>query len=305
MTELNNLLETIQNIKINIGNAIENKGQTVTNFASYPNAILNIKAAEGDILLFSNLSEMNNYTNMNEGDLALVYDINTSDLQALWQYTNNSWGLAPVGLTANKEYVNSAKFWGANGVEAGVLQVNSNLTNEQVKIKAQVYSDLSYLELDPSITNLTNAFYHRNITAIPNINTTYITNISGMFWNCTSLQSIPNFNIANVINMSYTFYGCTNLTSVPNFDTLKVNNMCGTFSACTNLTSVPNFDTANVINMCSMFSYCTNLVEVPNFDTSKVTDMGYMFQKCTNLTTVPNFNTSNVESAWRMFLRLC
>ena len=136
MAQLNDLLSNIYNIKNDMKQAIINKGQNVTNFASYPNAILNIQSrgSEGDILLFSNLNEMNNYTNANIGDLALVYDMNTNNLQALWQY-DNGWNLAPTGLTANKEYVNSAIFWGVNGVETGVLQVTSNLTVEQVKIK--------------------------------------------------------------------------------------------------------------------------------------------------------------------------
>lgn len=245
MTELNNLLENIQNIKINIGNAIENKGQTVTNFASYPNAILNIKAAEGDILLFSNLSEMNNYTNMNEGDLALVYDINTSNLQALWQYMNNSWGLAPTGLTANKEYVNSAKFWGANGVETGVLQVNNNLTTEQVKIKAQIYNDLSYLELDPSLTNLSGAFRSFNIT------------------------SLPNFNTSNVTDMSYTFASCTNLVNVPEFNTSKVTDMRGMFNGCINLSDASIADITNSLPLAANLTnqYVTNIgLNLERFD---------------------------------------
>jgi len=70
--------------------AIAKKGQTVTNFASFSNAILNIQS-EGDIL-FSNITEMQSNI-ANEGDLALVYDINTSNLQDLWLYINSSWVL--------------------------------------------------------------------------------------------------------------------------------------------------------------------------------------------------------------------
>jgi len=42
MNELTNLLDNVLNIKTDIKAAIQNKGQSVTNFASYPNAILNI-----------------------------------------------------------------------------------------------------------------------------------------------------------------------------------------------------------------------------------------------------------------------
>jgi len=66
--------------------AIAKKGQTVTNFASFSNAILNIQS-EGDIL-FSNITEMQSNI-ANEGDLALVYDINTlqinTNLKALYK----------------------------------------------------------------------------------------------------------------------------------------------------------------------------------------------------------------------------
>lgn len=201
MAQLNDLLSNIYNIKNDMKQAIINKGQNVTNFASYPNAILNIQSrgSEGDILLFSNLNEMNNYTNANIGDLALVYDMNTNNLQALWQY-DNGWNLAPTGLTANKEYVNSAIFWGVNGVETGVLQVTSNLTVEQVKIKTQIYSDLSYLELNSNVTNISNVFANRtDLIEIPNINLINITNMENAFYNCVNLNDRAYTILTNML----------------------------------------------------------------------------------------------------------
>ena len=53
MSEINNLLNSISNIKIDIKSAIENKGQNVTNFASYPNAILNIITENKKAKLFN------------------------------------------------------------------------------------------------------------------------------------------------------------------------------------------------------------------------------------------------------------
>lgn len=203
MAQLNDLLSNIYNIKNDMKQAIINKGQTVTNFASYPNAILNITSgsSEGDILLFSNLNEMNSYTNANTGDLALVYDMNTNNLQALWQYTtNNAWELAPTGLTANREYVNSARFWGANGVETGVLQVNNNLTTEQVKIKTQVFNDISNLELDSNVTNISNIFANRtDLIEIPNINLMNVTNMENTFYNCVNLNDRAYTTLTNML----------------------------------------------------------------------------------------------------------
>lgn len=48
MSEINNLLNNISNIKTDIKSAIESKGQNVTNLSSYPNAIRNISGG-GDV----------------------------------------------------------------------------------------------------------------------------------------------------------------------------------------------------------------------------------------------------------------
>ena len=292
-------LTQINLIKTNIKNAIINKGQTVTNFNSYSGAIENISVGGGDILVYNNISEMQSNT-VNESDLALVYSID--NLQALWQYTNNNWELAPTGLTANREYVNLAKFWGVNGVETGVLQVNNNLTNEQVKIKAQVFNDLSYLELDSSINNLHQAFYSRqDLQVIPNINTSSIKDMTMTFGLCQNLKSIPNFDTSNVTTMFMTFYMCSKITNIPNFNTSKVTSMHRLLTGCKNLTTIPNFDMSNVTDISEIFSDCHNLITVPNFNTSKVTSMHDMFYNCYNLTTVPVLNMSNVTNIRNIF----
>ena len=287
-------------IKQNIKNAIINKGQVVTNFNSYSSAIENIQAGKGDIPLYENIADMqNNSANVNE--LALVYS--TNNLQGLFQYSSNDvWNIAPTGLTANKEYVNSAKFMGANGVETGTLQVNSNLTTDQVKAKTRVYSDLSYLELDSSITSLARFFqYQSNLKCIPNINTSKIVNMYSMFSSCNKLTSVPNFDTSNVVDMYSMFSSCNNLTSVPEFDTSNVTNMYSMFSSCSNLQNVPNFDTSNVVNMSHILSSCSRLENIPNWNTSKVTNMSYAFTWCVQFNKVLNLDTSNVTNMSGIF----
>lgn len=91
MTQLNDLLSNVTNIKNDIKQAIINKGQTVTNFASYPNAILNIQTGrsgdEGDIKLFSTVEELNNDPDAQEGDLACVYT--EGNLINFYEYKTN------------------------------------------------------------------------------------------------------------------------------------------------------------------------------------------------------------------------
>ncbi len=133
-----------------------------------------------------------------------------------------------------------------------------------------------------------------NVVEVLGANTTGITHMGDMFYECTSLTTVHLFNTSSVTHMGSMFYWCTSLTSVPLFDTSSVTNMNSMFQNCTSLTSVPLFNTPSVTLMGSMFQKCTSLTSVPLFDTSSVTDMGDMFLNCTSLTSVPLFNTSSV-----------
>ena len=122
-----------------------------------------------------------------------------------------------------------------------------------------------------------------NVVEVLGANTTGITNMSDMFYNCTSLTTVHLFNTSSVTNMGGMFYWCTSLTSVALFDTSSVTNMNSMFQNCTSLTSVPLFNTSSVTYMGSMFHDCSSLTSVPLFNTSNVTDMGTMFINCTNV----------------------
>ena len=242
--------------------------------------------------MYENIDDMRANT-ANEGDLALVYNIN--NLQGLFKYTNNNWEIAPTGLTATNEYVVDSIFWGANGVEQGTLQVNTNLTTDQVKIKAQVYNDLSYLELDPSITNLDRVFEDRDdLNVIANINTINITSMKYMFKNCKNITSIPNFDTSNIVKgLDFMFLNCYNLISVPNFNMINTKFMSSMFENCKNLTSIPNFDTSNITTMMSAFEGCTNLGDVPQLNLINVTSIFHAFEGCTNLSVNSYANIAN------------
>ena len=129
--------------------------------------------------------------------------------------------------------------------------------------------------------------------------------------NLTEIKNMGNLNTSECTNMSYMFFNCTSLTTldISNFDTSKVTDMVCMFSNCKSLTTldVSNFDTSNVTNMYRMFCNCTSLttLDLSTFDTSNVTNMSYMFHNCTSLTTLDlnNFDTSNVTDMYRMFDR--
>ena len=51
----------------------------------------------------------------------------------------------------------------------------------------------------------------------------------------------PKFDTSNVTDMSQMFYYCSSLTSVPLFDTSNVTNMSGMFMLCDSLTTLGGF----------------------------------------------------------------
>ena len=149
------------------------------------------------------------------------------------------------------------------------------------------------------------------ITGLEYLNTEKATDMSNMFYSCSSLTSldVTHFNTANVTDMSNMFYSCSSLTSldVSHFNTEKVTSMYSMFSYCSSLTSldVTHFNTANVTDMSYMFSGCSKLtsLDVTNFNTMNVTNMESMFYNCSALTSldVTKFNTEKVTNMGRMF----
>ena len=150
-----------------------------------------------------------------------------------------------------------------------------------------------------------------SITFGDNFNTSNITDMSSIFYNCSSLTdlNISNFNTSNVTNMSNMFYYCSKLEylNLNNFDTSNVENMSGMFYGCSLLSylNIDSFNTSNVKDMHDMFYGCSSLTKlsVINFDTSNVEDMSGMFSGCSSLTNlnVLSFDTSNVENMYFMF----
>ena len=152
------------------------------------------------------------------------------------------------------------------------------------------------------------------IKGLEHLNTSQVTDMSGMFNSCSSLTSIDfsSFDTSKVTNMNRMFSGCSSLTSLDlsSFDTSKVTDMSCMFWSCKSLTSIDfsSFDTSQVTSMSKMFFGCSSLrtLDLSNFDTSKVTSMGGMFSGCFSLTSLDlsSFDTSKVTSMEGMF-RAC
>ena len=133
------------------------------------------------------------------------------------------------------------------------------------------------------------------------------------FYSLESLTNIKGFehlNTSQVTDMSGMFLGCSSLTEIDlsHFDTSQVTNVNGMFMECSSLTALDlaSFDTSKVTNMGAMFKDCKGLttLDLSHFDTAKVTDMSYMFMGCSNLTTLDlsHCNTSQVTTMYKMFV---
>ena len=140
-----------------------------------------------------------------------------------------------------------------------------------------------------------------SIIGLENLNTTHVTDMSKMFYNCYKLNSLDltQFNTGNVEKMNEMFYNCHGLNSLDlsAFNTTKVNNMYRMFYYCFVRTiDLSSFNTANVENMDEMFagaSLVVNIYASDLFKTDKLTSSKDMFKHCTKL---PNFNKDEVDA---------
>ena len=172
-----------------------------------------------------------------------------------------------------------------------VATINNKLGNVTI---VHIVFDKSFSTYTPTslykfFANLTKL---KTITGLEYLNTEKVTNMSYMFFNCSSLTSldVTHFNTAKVTNMNRMFFNCSSLTSldVTHFNTAKVTNMNSMFECCSSLTSldVTYFNTANVTGMNNMFYSCSALTTIyasDNFVTDKVEYSYNMFYDCTSL----------------------
>ena len=122
--------------------------------------------------------------------------------------------------------------------------------------------------------------YKNNILKIKLKGINHITNMSFMFYGCSSLISLPDiskWNTNNVTNMSYMFNQCSSLSSLPD---------------------ISKWHTNNVTNMNSMFNCCSSLISLPDiseWNTNNVNNMSHMFYRCSSLLSLPDISKWNTK----------
>ncbi len=172
--------------------------------------------------------------------------------------------------------------------------------NENQSIIFNEYS--AYMFAEDEVTELESITFN-------NVDTSNVTNMSGMFTGCEKLAELnlpDNFVTSNVTILSQMFAQCSSLTSldVSKFNTSNVTDMYEMFAECSSLTSLDlsSFNTSNVTDMYAMFRDCEKLesINVSGFNTLKVEDMDDMFSNCKSLTTLDlsSFDMSNMSTEY-------
>ncbi|MBQ3630370.1 MAG: BspA family leucine-rich repeat surface protein [Prevotella sp.] len=138
----------------------------------------------------------------------------------------------------------------------------------------------------------------RGVTSVvfdPSFASARPTSTFGWFTNMAQLTTITNLeylNTSEVTEMNQMFYDCEKLTNLDlsHFNTAKVTEMWMMFYECTSLKNLDltSFNTEKVSVMNEMFSGCTSLISIDlsSFYTSQTRYMNEMFSGCTSLTTV-------------------
>ncbi|MQN78432.1 BspA family leucine-rich repeat surface protein [Segatella copri] len=196
--------------------------------------------------------------------------------------------LLPAGMVAQKA-ASSSKYIATYESSTQTLTFKENVGETLPKNSAWVEDRQQVATINKNLGNGTIV----HIVFDKSFSTYTPTSLYKFFANLTKLKTITGLEYLNtekVTNMSYMFFNCSSLTSldVTHFNTAKVTNMNSMFECCSSLTSldVTYFNTANVTGMNNMFYSCSALTTIyasDNFVTDKVEYSYNMFYDCTSL----------------------
>ena len=146
----------------------------------------------------------------------------------------------------------------------GTIERGTGLDIEHVGWAKTLLKFRSPLEIDGDSCRFMFANYP--LEEIPQIDTSNVTNMYYMFYNCKNIKEIPVLNTANVTFMSYMFSGCRNLIKIPTLNTINVKIFEDTFRNCSKLTTVPLLK-ANAVNYIYVaFTHCDELTTIGGFE---------------------------------------
>ena len=193
---------------------------------------------EYDLILYFKLD--NNYNHNGHLKIRLIINNNITDISGMFFECNellsitdlpvDNFNISDINKSFDGNNSNNSreKADNSNIIDTSETFYNDNLTLSYIQKKTiiSVYDDINELN-----------YFKKNIF-------TNVTNMSWIFYGCSSLISIPDiskWDIKNVCNMHDMFNGCSSLISLPdisNWDTNKVTDMAFMFEGCVNLLNI-------------------------------------------------------------------
>ena len=202
-----------------------------------------------------------------------------------------------------------------SGLGSDILIGISNMFYNCNSLKNIIMKNFNFghVNFNQTVNNYSNYYYAfaylPNVETIDltNANTSGVTNMFDMFYNCTKLSSIIGLNTldtSSVTDMGYMFSQCSALTSIDlsNLNTSSVQNMQNMFSGCDNLESVIIHGNGNGVlqNIGSMFYNCPKLlsIDLAGLGGDNLNSYSDIFYNCTSLKNInmSNFNFGKINS---------
>lgn len=225
------------------------------------------------------------YGGFKEGDTGQFSDKEPAkEAQAIWTASNKTltfiYGL-PVGSTYNGYTVTNK--WKGNEVLANTSNNWAPWTSTVKSTLEKVVIDNTFVNAKPTSTR--GWFYNlqkmTSIVGIKNLNTSNVTDMGYMFYQCEALNELDlsGFNTSNVTNMERMFYYLNGVKelNLSKFNTSKVTKMDEMFRSNSNgklkMLDLTSFNTSNVTSAYAMFSFYYKLKEIKvgsNFTLPKV-----------------------------------
>ena len=231
-------------------------------------------------------------------------DINIEDLSnKYWlyklrglvaRYTCNTSGILP---TFNNGYIYNKvdEVDNGDGTYTVTIFADTDFTSCNFSGRTELLS-VEYLKVTNKVTNLGGMF--QNCSSLTKVNTadwntSSVTKMTAMCWNCSKLTEIDvsNFNTSNVTTLYIAFCNCSSLLELntSKWNLNKVTSLEHAFQNCSKLTEIDasNWGTNSLETAFSVFHQCYNLTTIKGIDKwnmSNVTEIGKMFAHCTSLT---------------------